>query len=59
MALLREAEAHNQRRPRRPSTPPRGRVKQSPAYKLLTRLRRHRDEVLRFVTDLRVPLDNN
>ncbi|MBK1725048.1 IS66 family transposase, partial [Thiocystis violacea] len=30
-----------------------------PAYNLIERLRTHRDEVLRFVTDLRVPFDNN
>ncbi len=55
--ILREAEAANPHRPRRPGT--RGRVKQSPAYNLITRLRQHRDEVLRFITDLRVPFDNN
>jgi len=37
----------------------RRRVKQTPAYNLVARLRTHRDEVLRFVTDLRVPFDNN
>jgi len=36
-----------------------GRVKRSPAYNLIDRLREHRDEVLRFITDLRVPFDNN
>lgn len=55
--ILTEAEARNARRPRRPGT--RGRVKQSPAYNLIVRLREHRDEVLRFITDLRVPFDNN
>jgi transposase len=46
--------------PRR-SAPPgrRQRLKQSPAYNLIARLRHHRDEVLRFITDLRVPFDNN
>jgi len=38
---------------------PAGRVKRSPAYNLIDRLREHRDEVLRFITDLRVPFDNN
>ena len=56
-SILTKAAAHNPRRPRRPGT--RGRVKQSPAYSLVARLREHRDEVLRFITDLRVPFDNN
>ena len=55
--LLDEAEAANPPRPRCPGT--RGRVKQSPTYNLIARLRTHRDEVLRFLTDLRVPFDNN
>jgi transposase len=55
--ILTEAEARNPRRPRRPGT--RGRAKQSPAYNLIARLREHRDEVLRFICDLRVPFDNN
>ncbi len=42
-----------------PATPQRGRVKQSAAYNLLVRLRDHAAEVLRFLTDLRVPFDNN
>jgi transposase len=46
--------------PRRlPPPGSRRRVKQTPAYNLVARLRTHRDEVLRFVTDLRVPFDNN
>jgi len=56
-AILAEgARSHPRRHP-----PPgrRRRVKQTPAYNLITRLRDHRDEVLRFITDLRVPFDNN
>jgi len=52
-----EAEAGNPPHPRRPGT--RGRVKQSPACNLIRRLREHRNEVLRFLTDRRVPFDNN
>ena len=37
----------------------RGRIKQSPAVNLLLRLREHADDVLRFLTDVRVPFDNN
>ena len=37
----------------------RRRVKQSPAYNLGERLRDKRDDVLRVITDLRVPFDNN
>lgn len=37
----------------------RGKVKQSPAFNLLSRLRKHEEEVLRFVRDLTVPFTNN
>jgi transposase len=37
----------------------RGRIKQSFAYNLLARMQRYPDEVWRFITDLRVPFDNN
>ena len=37
----------------------RGRVKQSLAFNLITRMREHAEAVLRFVTDLRVPFTNN
>ena len=37
----------------------RGRVKQTPAFNLLRRLREHADEVLLFVSDLSVPFTNN
>jgi len=54
---LSKVETGNPPRPRRPDT--RGRVKQSPAYNLIRRLRGRRNEVLRFLTDRRVPFDNN
>jgi transposase len=37
----------------------RGRVKQTPAFNLIRRMREHATEVLRFVTDLQVPFTNN
>jgi transposase len=37
----------------------RGRIKQSFAFNLISRLRGHADAVLRFITDLRVPFTNN
>lgn len=37
----------------------RGRIKQTKTYNLLIRMQRKRDEVLRFMTDFRVPFDNN
>jgi len=56
--ILTEAEAGHPPRPRRPGT--RGRVKQSPACNLIIRrLREHCNEILRFLTDRRVPFDNN
>jgi len=55
--ILSKAEAGNPPRPCRPGT--RGWVKQSPACNLIRRLRERRNEVLRFLTDLRVPFDKN
>jgi transposase len=56
-AILAEAARHHPRRTGPPGS--RRRVKQTPAYNLIARLREHRDAVLRFITDLRVPFDNN
>jgi len=55
--ILSKAEAGNPPRPRRPGT--RGRVKQPPAYNLIWWPRERRNEVLRFLADLRVPFNNN
>jgi len=55
--IFTEAKAGNPPRPRRPGI--RGQVKQSPACNRIRRLREHRNEVLRFLTDRRVPFDNN
>jgi transposase len=55
--LLAQAEALH---PRAQSPPgQRGRVKQSAARNLLDRLQTHQDAVLAFLSDLRVPFDNN
>jgi transposase len=56
-ALLAEGARFHPRRRAPPGR--RQRVKQSPAYNLISRLHQHRDEVLLFITDLRVPFDNN
>jgi transposase len=56
-AILRDGEALNPEAPR--IALQRGRVKQTPAFNLLRRLREHADEVLRFVSDLSVPFTNN
>ena len=44
---------------RQPPPGSRRRVRQSPAHNLVNRLSDKREAVLRFVTDLRVPFDNN
>ena len=57
-AILTQDERDNTLRAR---TQPkqRGSIKQSPAVNLFLRLRQHADDVLRFLTDSRVPFDNN
>nr|WP_295409028.1 transposase [uncultured Thiocystis sp.] len=56
-AILADAACFHPRR--RPPPGSRRRVKQTPAVNLIERLRTQREGVLRFVTDLRVPFDNN
>jgi transposase len=56
-AILAVTKARNPIREPKPGTP--RRVCQSPAHNLVKRLSDHREAVLRFVTDLRVPIDNN
>jgi len=55
--ILGDAHAHNPHAIRQNKS--RGRVKQTLAFNLLCRMREHAAEVLRFVTDLRVPFTNN
>ena len=55
--ILAKAHAANPPPPRRPGQ--RGRPKRSAAVCLLARLDTHRDEVCRFLVDLRVPFSNN
>ena len=57
VAILDQGERRHPRRDPPPGT--RRRVKQTSAYNLISRLREHRDDVLRFISDLRVPFDNN
>ncbi len=56
-AILLDAHARNPHALRHNKR--RGRVKQTQAFNLLCRMREHTAEVLRFVTDLRVPFTNN
>lgn len=56
-AILTRAEALNPVLPAKGKQ--RGRAKQSTATNLLGRLRRHADDVLRFLSDPNVPFDNN
>jgi transposase len=56
-AILDVAKARNPAREPKPGS--RRRVRQSPAHNLVKRLSEKRDAVLRFLTDLHVPFDNN
>lgn len=56
-AILRDGEAAHPEATR--TDVQRGRVKQTPAFNLLRRLREHANEVLLFVSDLSVPFTNN
>ena len=60
-AILAQAQARNPRATRQATRQAtrRGRVKQTLAFNLISRMREHATEVLRFVTDLRVPFTNN
>jgi transposase len=55
--IVLRADRHNPPAQRRPGQ--RGRVAQSPARNLIDRLLQHQDAYLRFLTDFRVPFDNN
>lgn len=63
--VKRGSELNPERRKRREAqggergTAERGRIAQAEARKLVARLERYRTEVLRFMTDFRVPFDNN
>lgn len=63
-ALLERGESYNPQTPRTGTLQDagmrrRGRIKQSKAANLLRRLREHRQEVWRFITDVDVPFTNN
>ena len=53
------ADGHRANPPQGPALRRRGRAPRSKAANLLARLDARRDQVLRFVTDFRVPFDNN
>jgi transposase len=53
------AQADRQNPPAQRQPGQRGRVAQSPARNLIDRLLQHQDAYLRFLTDFRVPFDNN
>ena len=56
-AILAEAQACHP--PQTRMHPRRGRIKQSASFNLISRLTRHADAVLRFVSNLTVPFTNN
>ena len=57
MHVWKQADQQNPANPRKPGQ--RGRVVQSQAHNLITRITQHKAAYLRFVTDFRVPFDNN
>lgn len=57
--LVAEGSKANPPPPPTPGKKKRGRPKQSPAKNLLDRFDKHRESVLRFMNDFRVPFDNN
>jgi transposase len=57
--LVKRAEKMNPPAAKSRGEPGRKRISQPTPRKLIDRLRRRRDEVLRFMTDLSVPFDNN
>ena len=58
-AIIRQGLAENPRRVATAGAPARGRIKQTKTRNLLERLNIHRDAVLRFMRDFRVPFTNN
>jgi transposase len=55
--ILEEGEALNPPNAKPPGK--KGRAKQTPAHNLLLRLRKYQTDTLRFLSDLKVPFDNN
>ena len=53
------AEARRRHPPQTRTQPKRGRIKQSEAFNLISRLTEHASAVLKFVSDLTVPFTNN
>jgi transposase len=59
-ALINKGLQRNPRLERDPDSPKqKGKVKQTPARNLLERLNQHKESVLAFMKDFRVPFDNN
>ena len=57
--LVKKAAKLNPQRPREPGAPKQKSSPQPTPRKIVDRLQRHRDDILRFMTDLSVPFDNN